>query len=126
MEIPTEFHFTKDHEWAHRDENGHVIVGISHYAQDALGDIVFVELPSVGDALTAGNPFGVVESVKAVNDVYSPISGTVVGVNTALDDTPELVNESPYEGGWMIRVECAEDALGGLMTKTAYVEFLGA
>ncbi len=101
MEIPEELWYTEEHEWA-RVEDSRVVVGITDFAQKELGDVVYVELPEVGKTVEAMGTFGVVESVKAVSDLYAPVSGTIVEVNTALVDRPELVNESPYDEGWMI------------------------
>ena len=125
MEIPEGFRFSREQEWVLDNGDGTVTMGISHYAQDALGDIVFVELPGVGDALEAEAEFGVVESVKTVSDLYAPVSGEVVAINDDLEDAPELVNESPYEGGWMIRIKMSNpEELAGLMDVEAYEEFL--
>ena len=116
--------FTKDHEWI-RLEGGIATVGITDHAQTQLGDIVFVELPKVGDALTKGDEFGVVESVKAVAELYMPISGEIVALNTALEESPELVNQVPYEEGWMIEVVPADPSeLETLMNTPAYTEML--
>ncbi|WP_031407263.1 glycine cleavage system protein GcvH [Geobacillus vulcani] len=104
MNTPKELRYTKEHEWV-RVEGENVRVGITDYAQSELGDIVFVELPEVGTEITANEPFGSVESVKTVSELYAPISGTVVEVNEALNDNPEYVNESPYEKAWMIVVK---------------------
>ena len=120
MEFPEELKYTEEHEWV-LIEDEVVTVGITDFAQDALGDIVFVELPEEGAVLEAGKPFGVVESVKAVSDIYAPLSGEVVGVNEELPDTPELVNTSPYEDGWMIKLRVSDKGeLDGLMTADAY------
>ena len=105
MEIPEGYRFTEDHEWAREQDDGTISVGISWHAQELLGDIVYVELPEEGESVEAGGEFGVVESVKAASDLYSPISGEVIEVNHDLDNAPESVNESPYESGWMIRVK---------------------
>ncbi|QHN50345.1 glycine cleavage system protein GcvH [Geobacillus stearothermophilus] len=104
MNTPKELRYTKEHEWV-RVEGENVRVGITDYAQSELGDIVFVELPEVGAEVTANEPFGSVESVKTVSELYAPISGTVVEVNEALNDHPEYVNESPYDKAWMIVVK---------------------
>jgi glycine cleavage system H protein len=104
MEFPPQLKYTKDHEWA-RVEGRRVVVGITDFAQEELGDVVFVELPEVGTAVEAAGTFGVVESVKAVSDLYAPVSGTIVEVNTVLEERPELVNQSPYGEGWMIVIE---------------------
>lgn len=121
MEIPETYRFSQQHEWADDEGDGTVSVGISHHAQDALGDIVFVELPAVGEEVECGDDFGVVESVKTVSDLYAPVSGEVIAVNDALEDAPELVNESPYERGWIIRIRMADPAeLEDLMDAESY------
>ncbi len=106
MDFPEDLKYTKEHEWS-RIEDTRVVVGITDFAQDELGDVVFVELPEPGTVVEANSTFGVVESVKAVSDLYSPISGTIVEVNTALEDKPELVNEAPYGDGWMIVINAS-------------------
>ena len=120
MEFPEELRYTEEHEWVMVEEEL-AVVGISDFAQDALGDVVFVELPEVGTVLEAGKAFGVVESVKAVSDIYAPISGTVEEINDDLLDAPEIINTSPYEDGWMIkiRMDDAGDA-DKLMDAEAY------
>jgi glycine cleavage system H protein len=104
MDFPKDLKYTKEHEWV-REENGSVVVGITDYAQDSLGDVVYVELPQEGGIVTKDEPFGVVESVKAVSDLYSPVSGKVVEVNDAIADSPEVINEDPYGDAWMVKVE---------------------
>jgi len=104
MEFPANLRYTKEHEWA-RQEGNRVVVGITDYAQKELGDVVFVELPEVGTTIEATGTFGVVESVKAVSDLYAPVSGTIVDANIILEDQPELVNASPYGQGWMVVIE---------------------
>ncbi len=104
FEVPDELRYLESHEWTTTDGDT-VRVGISAFAQDELGDVVFVELPAAGDEVTAGEPFGVVESIKAVSDLYSPVSGDVVAVNETLFDSPELVNDDPYGDGWMIEID---------------------
>jgi glycine cleavage system H protein len=117
--------YTADHEWLGKNDGGEVSIGITDYAQNELGDIVYVELPEPGDEVTAGEPFGNVESVKAVSPVSSPVSGTVIAINEELEDTPELVNQSPLEKGWMIKIKLADDSeLEGLMDLAAYDELL--
>ncbi|MCL6594204.1 MAG: glycine cleavage system protein GcvH [Alicyclobacillus sp.] len=103
-QIPADLKYSKEHEWV-RVEGNRAVIGITDFAQDELGDIVFVELPKVGAQVTANNTFGTIESVKTVSDLYAPVSGTVVDVNQALADAPERVNQSPYGDGWMIVVE---------------------
>jgi len=116
--------YTKDHEWA-KLAGDIVTIGLSDYAQDQLGEIVFVELPEVGDSFSKGDEFGSVESVKAVSEVYIPISGEVVEINEALEDAPELVNEDCYEGGWVIKVKPTDPSqLDELMDKAAYLDML--
>ena len=117
---PPELRYTREHEWV-RVEGGACVVGITHHAQDALGDVVYVELPAAGAAVTAGKPFGVVESVKSVSDLYAPVSGQVAAVNPRLADAPELVNADPYGEAWMIRIELADPGqLDGLLDADAY------
>ncbi len=109
MNIPKELKYTKDHEWV-RVEGNTAVVGITDFAQLQLGDVVFVELPAVGKALKQGEPLSVIESVKAVSDVYAPVSGKVVKVNTALEEAPDLVNQEPYGEGWVAVLELADGA----------------
>jgi glycine cleavage system H protein len=110
-DFPAELKYANSHEWARLESDGIVVVGITDHAQDALGDIVFIELPESGAEVDAGAEIAVVESVKAASDIYSPISGEVVEVNSALEDEPELVNSSPYEDGWLftVRVNPSDD-----------------
>lgn len=110
-DFPTELKYANSHEWARLESDGIVVVGITDHAQDALGDIVFIELPESGADVDAGAEIAVVESVKAASDIYSPVSGEVVEVNSALEDEPELVNGSPYEDGWLftVRVNPSDD-----------------
>ncbi len=120
-EIPSELQYTRDHEWVRREEDGTLTVGITDHAQASLGDLVFVELPESGDEVSAGDACAVVESVKAASDVYAPLDGTIGDVNGQLTDHPEFVNESPYEEGWLFRLEPADAAsLEGLMDAAAY------
>lgn len=124
MEFPKDLKYTKEHEWVKLDGNV-ATVGITDYAQDSLGDVVYVELPQEGGTVTKNEPFGVVESVKAVSDLYSPVSGSVVEVNDAIVDTPEAINEDPYGDAWMIRVEIASaDELDELMSAEDYQKFI--
>jgi len=104
-EIRSELKYLSSHEWARVEDDGTVTVGISDYAQASLGDVVYVECPEVGSTVAAGDQAGVVESVKAASDIYSPISGEVIAINEALEDTPEIVNESPYDDGWFFKVK---------------------
>lgn len=110
-EIPPDLHYTTDHEWVRRTGDDIVRVGITDFAQSALGDVVFVRLPEVGDELTAGEAFGEVESTKSVSDLYAPVSAKVVAVNEDLDGSPELVNAEPYGSGWLIDLQVAGAAL---------------
>jgi len=107
MEFPEELKYTEEHEWVMVEEDL-AVVGITDFAQDALGDVVFVELPEVGTTVEAGKAFGVVESVKAVSDVYAPLTGTIEEINDDLIDAPEIINTSPYEDGWMVKIRMAE------------------
>ncbi len=122
FETPDDRRYLESHEWA-LETDGTVRVGISEFAQDELGDVVFVELPDVGDAVDREEAFGVVESIKAVSDLYAPVSGEVVGVNEALFDAPELVNDDPYGEGWMIEIEPADAGeLEGLLAAADYAD----
>ncbi len=109
MDFPGDLKYTKEHEWV-KEEDGHYVIGISDYAQDSLGDVVFVELPQEGAEVTKDETFGVVESVKAVSDLYSPLTGTVVEVNDAIVDSPEVINDDPYGDAWMIKVKAGDPA----------------
>jgi len=123
MEFPQEQKYTTEHEWARREGNV-VRVGITDFAQDALGDVVYVDVPEVGTEVTAGSPFGEVESTKSVSDVDAPVSGTVVERNGALADAPQLVNEDPYGDGWMVLIEPSDPGeFDGLLDVSAYREF---
>lgn len=125
MGIPEELRYTAEHEWVRSGDGAAVRVGITDFAQDALGDIVFVQLPEVGSAATAGESFGEVESTKSVSDIYAPLDGTVTAVNTALTKTPELVNTDPYGEGWLVEIEPADTAaLGGLLDAAGYAELI--
>ena len=118
MNNPTDILYAKTHEWV-RMEGEEAVIGITDHAQHALGDITYVELPAVGDTLAAGQEMGAVESVKAASDLYSPVSGEVVAVNEVLNDSPEVVNQSPYEQGWMVRVRLSS-APSGLLSAAEY------
>ncbi len=119
-EIPGELRFTNDDEWV-RNEGSEVVIGVTDFAQSQLGDIVFVELPNVGATTEAGVPFGTIESVKAVSDLFAPISGVVVAINELLTDQPELVNESCYERGWLVRLRPANPGdVQGLLDAPSY------
>jgi glycine cleavage system H protein len=120
MNLPKELKYSEEHEWV-RVEGNQAYIGITDFAQSELGDIVFVELPEEGDDVEQDQPFGSVESVKTVSELYAPISGKIVKVNTELEDAPELVNSSPYENAWMIVVEIADESeLDKLMSAEAY------
>lgn len=120
MNTPNELRYTKEHEWV-KIEGNIATVGITDFAQHELGDIVFVELPEVGDTVALEGAFGSVESVKTVSELYAPVSGTIVAVNDELSDSPELVNESPYESAWMIKVELSNpEEVEALLTSDAY------
>ena len=124
--IPDDLHFSKDHEWVRVDGNI-AIVGITDYAQDSLGDVVYVELPKAGDKFAANESFGSVESVKAVSEVFSPVSGSIAGINDSLNDEPEKVNADPYGDGWMIRVEMSNPGeVDSLLTAAEYEDFTKA
>jgi glycine cleavage system H protein len=124
-EIPGDLKFLKSHEWARAEGNGRVTVGISDHAQSLLGDLVYVELPEVGASVEAGNAVAVVESVKAASDVYSPVSGRVAEVNTALADKPETINEDAYGEGWLFVIEGVdEDQLAELLSPDDYAELI--
>lgn len=118
--LPTNLRYAKSHEWVLDHQDGTVSVGISDHAQEALGDVVFVELPEVGQTLTQGKEFGVIESVKAASDLYAPVSGEVIEINAALEDSPETVNDAPYEGGWLMKVRLTDQNLDGLLDADAY------
>ena len=126
MEFPQDLRYTKEHEWV-RVEDGRARVGITDFAQDALGDVVYADLPEVGTAVTAGEPFGEVESTKSVSDLYSPVSGSIAERNPMIDDRPELVNEQPYGDGWLVVVELADATLpDDLLDADAYRAFVEA
>ena len=124
LNLPDDLRYAENHEWA-RSEGGNIRVGIDDYAQDQLGDIVYVDLPQVGDTFSKGEEFGSVESVKAVSELYLPVGGEVIEINAKLEDSPELVNGSPYDDGWMVLVKPDNPAeLDALMDKDAYLEML--
>ncbi len=123
---PSEYRYTKEHEWIKVDGES-ATVGITHHAQDQLGDVVFVELPEVGAKLQANGSFGVVESVKAVSDIYAPISGDVSGINEALIDKPEILNSDPHGEGWLVRLKIFDKAeIDALMNAEQYTEYVAA
>lgn len=124
MDIPANRRYTTDHEWA-MEKDGVVYIGITEYAQQELGDVVFVELPTVGGKVTKGNSFSSVESVKAVSEVYAPLSGEVSKVNSELESSPDLINSSPYENGWLVAISgVSSTELSSLMDSNAYAAHL--
>lgn len=124
MEIPQGLKFSREHEWVATDDSV-ATVGITDHAQDQLGEIVYIELPAVGEKISKDDPFGVIESVKAVSDIYAPVSGTVIEVNEDLPDTPEVVNEDPYGDGWLIKVRMNDPSdLEDLMDADGYAELV--
>ena len=128
-ETPDDLLYTSDHEWLRRGEASpdEAVIGITDFAQDQLGDVVYLDLPTPGDSLSAGERFGEIESVKTVSDLYAPISGEVLAANGELEEQPELVNDSPYEDGWLIRVRIADDSeLENLLDAGAYTAQLPA
>jgi glycine cleavage system H protein len=121
--IPAELLYTNTHEWIFVNGDGTVTVGITHHAQELLGDIVFVEAADIGRGLDAGEEYTVIESVKAASDSYAPVAGEIIAVNEALEDAPETVNEDPYNEGWIIKIKLADDAdLGSLLSAEAYTD----
>ena len=126
--IPEDLRYTEAHEWVRDLGDGVVRIGITDHAQDQLGDVVFVQLPAVGDTVTAGAAVGEVESTKSVSDIYAPVSGAVVAVNDSLENSPELINSGPYQAGWMMDVQLAGDAgaLSDLLDAAAYSELTGS
>lgn len=122
--VPAGLKYTQDHEWA-RPQGNVIVVGVTHHAQEALGDVVYVELPKVGATLTAGKQFGVIESTKAVSELFSPLSGKVAKVNDALSDNPSTVNSDPYGAGWILEIEPSDaKQLDGLLSPEAYSDLL--
>ena len=124
-DLPTELKYASSHEWARLDSDGTVVVGITDHAQEALGDIVYIELPEAGASVDAGAEVAVVESVKAASDIYSPVTGEVVEINTRLDGEPALINTDPYGDGWMIKVRVAAGGDAGLLSATEYKGVVG-
>ncbi|WP_257281796.1 MULTISPECIES: glycine cleavage system protein GcvH [unclassified Endozoicomonas] len=123
--IPSELRYVRSHEWIRIEEDGTATIGITDHAQEALGDVVFVELPEVGSILAAEDEAGVVESVKAASDLYAPISGEVVAINEALEEAPETVNGAPYDEGWFFKVKITDEGqLSELMDAESYAEFV--
>jgi len=125
VKTPEQLRYSDNHEWARLEDDGGIRVGITDYAQDALGDVVFVDLPEVGDEVAPGEPFAEVESTKSVSDVYSPVSGTIRLVNELLEDGPEVINHDPYGDGWFVVIDPEEDTtLDDLMDAAAYRVFI--
>jgi glycine cleavage system H protein len=125
MNIPSELKYTKDHEWCRIEGDG-AVVGITDFAQSELGDVVFLELPESGASAAAGKEFGTIEAVKAVSELFAPVSGKIFEVNTAVADTPETVNQDPYGDGWMIKIKLSDPAeVGGLLDAAAYNRLIG-
>jgi glycine cleavage system H protein len=118
--IPDDLKYTSEHEWVRTGDDGRVRIGITHYAQDALGDVVFVSLPELGMAVSAGESFGEVESTKSVSEIYAPVGGEVVGRNEALESRPDLINQDPYGEGWLVEIAAADADLSGLLDADAY------
>ncbi|MFE0593760.1 glycine cleavage system protein GcvH [Micromonospora echinospora] len=124
--IPEDLRYTAEHEWVAGDGSGPVRVGITHYAQDALGDIVYVQLPDEGAVVAAGDPLGEIESTKSVSEIYAPVSGTVSARNEALGDTPEVINTDPYGAGWLLEIRPDDPgAVAGLLAPAAYQDLIG-
>ncbi len=124
--VPAGLRYAKSHEWLKLESDGTATIGITDYAQNSLGDITYVQLPKVGATLSAGETFGVVESVKAASDLYSPVAGTVKAVNTGLENSPEAVNTAPYDAGWMMKLELSDPAqVSNLLDAAAYTKLLG-
>ena len=125
MSVPAELKYTAEHEWI-RVEGDEIVIGVTDFAQGELGDVVFIEIETEGENLSRGDTFGTIEAVKTVSDLYMPVDGEVLEVNPALEDTPELVNSEPFEGGWMIRVKMADPSqLDDLMPADAYSTLIG-
>lgn len=126
LEYPQDLRYTAEHEWVRSGDDGTVRIGITSFAQDSLGDVVYVSLPTVGDTVAAGDASGEVESTKSVSDLYAPLAGEVTAVNAALEATPELVNRDPYGEGWMYELRPSDDAaVGALLDPEAYQALLG-
>jgi glycine cleavage system H protein len=125
MSVPAELKYTAEHEWI-RVEGDEIVIGVTEFAQGELGDVVFIEIETEGETLSVGDTFGTIEAVKTVSDLYMPVDGEVVKVNPALEDTPELVNSEPFEGGWMIRIKMDDlSQLDGLMSADEYSALIG-
>ncbi len=127
MNAPDNLKYAHSHEWLRDNGDGTVTIGITEHAQDELGDVVFIELPEIGRELSASDVFGVIESVKAASDLYAPVSGEVIGVNDSLEQTPELVNESPFENGWIIKMKMSDPTqIDKLLSAEGYKESVEA
>ena len=125
-EFPAELRFAESHEWVRMEADGTITVGISDHAQEELGDVVFVEFPEIETAVEAGDEAGVVESVKAASDIYAPVTGIIIAINTSLEDAPEIVNESPFDKGWFFKIQPNDPGkLNDLMDAEAYEAFCG-
>ncbi len=125
MSVPAELKYTAEHEWI-RVEGDEIVVGVTDFAQGELGDVVFVEIETVGEALSKGDTFGTIEAVKTVSDLYMPVDGEVIEVNPALEDTPELINSEPFDDGWMIRIKMADPSqLDDLISANEYNNLIG-
>ncbi len=126
MEYPDTYRYSEEHEWV-RVEAEEAVLGITDFAQNELGDVVFVELPEIGDSFQADEEMGTIESVKAVAEIYTPVSGEVVGYNSAIEDSPDLVNKDPHGDGWLVRLRMSEpNQIGGLMSAAEYLALTGA
>ncbi len=124
-DISSNLRFAKSHEWVLDNGDGSVTIGISAHAQELLGDVVFVEIPELGSAVSAGEPFSLVESVKAASDVYSPVSGEIIAINELLEDAPETLNDDPFGAGWIVKVQVSDSAaITNLLDATAYAELI--
>jgi glycine cleavage system H protein len=124
--VPADLRYAKSHEWVKLDRDGTALIGITDYAQNSLGDITYVQMPKVGASLKAGETFGVVESVKAASDLYAPVAGNVLAINSALDNAPETVNTSPYGDGWMLKIKVSDPAdVTALLDPDAYGKLVG-
>ena len=125
MNVPAELRYTSDHEWVRRDDDGHVTIGITEYAQDALGDVVFVDVPETGIEVVGGDTFSEVESTKSVSDIYAPVSGTISAVNDELEGRPELLNSDPYGDGWICTIAMTDPTqFDTLMTADGYARLI--
>lgn len=125
MNIPSDLKYSKEHEWVEILENGNARIGISNYAQEALGDVVYVDMPAIGDGVRTGDSVGTIESVKAVSDIYCPLSGVITATNEEIDSAPDLVNKSPYGDGWLFELKMDDPAeMDNLLDSDGYQEFI--